>query len=51
MFLVGFKMCVFVLYVNMHNVVLQGLAGPEGNPGPKGVNVRTAAVSWFPVKT
>ncbi len=42
MFLAGFQMCVFVLYVNVYNVVLQGLAGPEGNPGPKGVNVRAA---------
>lgn len=31
--------------------VSQGLGGPEGNPGPKGVNVRTAVVSWFPVPT
>lgn len=47
MFLAGFKICVFVLYVKVYNVVLQGLAGPEGNPGPKGVNVRTAVVSKY----
>lgn len=39
-------MCVTIM-----SFVSQGLGGPEGNPGPKGVNVRTAVVSWFPVQT
>lgn len=37
--------------VTLKSLVSQGLGGPEGNPGPKGVNVRTAVVSCFPVQT
>jgi len=34
-----------LMCVTLKSLVSQGLGGPEGNPGPKGVNVRTAVVS------